>query len=363
MASIKQTGPRSWRVLVRRKGHPQVCRTFKTEKDAKAFAKRAEAEIAAGRTIAKGGLTVARAVEAFRELREQGRRPVKPTSNEEYMLRHLADPDGIGAVDVDRLTPQKLAEWCRLRADDGAGPYTVGMEVSKLATVLKYAAISLHVPMPDAVGAARPLLEYSGLIGPGKARERRPTREELARVLDQLSPQMGDVVLFAIATAMRRAEICRIQWTDVDEARRLVLIRDRKHPKRTKGNHQWVPLIDRAGIDAWAILQRQPAGERIFPLSPEFLSDSFAAACKAAGVTDLHFHDMRHEATSRMFEAGMTIEQVAIVTGHQDWRNLKRYANLKPEAAHGPSSVARPYTPPHPDSPRTDSRHPSTSEH
>lgn len=344
-------------MLIRRKGHAALCRTFRTEREARQFAKRSESEIAAGRTVAKGGMTVARAVGTFRELREQARRPVAPTSNEEYMLRHLADPDGLGGIEVDRLTPQKLAEWCRTRADDGAGPYTVGMEVSKLATVLKYAAISLHAPLPDVVGAARPLLEYGGLIGPGKARERRPSPDELARVLDQLSPQMGDVVLFAIASAMRRGEVCRIRWADVDEGRRLVLIRDRKHPKRTQGNHQWVPLTDRTGIDAWVIVQRQPDGERIFPLSPEFVSDSFAAACKAAGVVDLHFHDLRHEATSRMFEAGMAIEQVAIVTGHQDWRNLRRYANLRPESVHG----IRPDSSPHPESPRTESRRRHTS--
>lgn len=358
MASITQTGPNSWRVLIRRKGHAALCRTFSTEREARQWGKRAEAEIAAGRTMAKGRLTVALAVQAFRELREQGRRPVAPTGNEEYMLRHLADPDGIGSVEVDRLTPQRLAEWCRTRADDGAGPYTIGMEVSKLATVLKYAAISLHTPLPDVVGAARPLLEYGGLIGPGKARERRPTPDELARVLDQLSPQMGDVVLFAIATAMRRAEICRIRWSDVDAGRRLVLIRDRKHPRRTAGNHQWVPLTDRTGIDAWGIVQRQPEGERIFPLSPEFVSDSFAVACKAAGVENLHFHDLRHEATSRMFEAGMAIEQVAIVTGHQDWRNLRRYTNLKPESVHG----TRPDTPPRPGNRHSESRRRDMSE-
>ncbi|HRO59569.1 MAG TPA: site-specific integrase, partial [Burkholderiaceae bacterium] len=98
MASITQTGPNSWRVLVRRKGHKALCRTFKTEKEAKAFGKRAEADIASGRAVSKGGMTVADAVGAFRELREQGRRPIKPTSNEEYMLRHLADPEGIGDV-------------------------------------------------------------------------------------------------------------------------------------------------------------------------------------------------------------------------------------------------------------------------
>lgn len=209
-------------------------------------------------------------------------------------------------------------------------------------------SIDAHRPAigPDEQGGAGGEQQqcHAGSVpgGRGRARERRPTPEELARVLSHLSPQMQDVVSFAVASAMRRGEICRIRWDDLEADRRLVLIRDRKHPKRTQGNHKLVPLVDRTGIDAWAIAQRQPKGdERIFPLSTEYVSDTFAAACKAAGVVDLHFHDLRHEATSRLFEAGMSIEQVAVITGHEDWRNLKKYTNLKPESLHG----KRPDTP------------------
>lgn len=333
MASITQTGATSWRVLVRRKGHPAVCRTFKSEREARAFARRAEAEIAGGGAVASASLTVGKAIERFCELRDAGPRKVNWKGNEGSMLRHLRD--GLGSVEIDKLTPRRLAEWCRTRADDGAGPYTVGMEVSKLGTVLKYAAISLNTVLPDVVGSARPMLTYSGLIGPGKARTRRPTSDELARLLEYLDPQMQDVVRFAIATAMRRGEIVRIAWADVDDARRCVLIRDRKHPTAKAGNHQLIPLVARTGFDAWEVLQRQPrVDDRIFPVSAEKISDSFGDACKAAGIVDLHFHDLRHHATSLLFESGLAIEQVAIVTGHGDWRNLRRYTHLAPESLH-----------------------------
>jgi site-specific recombinase XerD len=51
-------------------------------------------------------------------------------------------------------------------------------------------------------------------------------------------------------------------------------------------------------------------------------------------IIDLHFHDLRHEATSRLFEAGLTIEQVPLVTGHKDWKMLRRYTQLRPESLH-----------------------------
>lgn len=61
---------------------------------------------------------------------------------------------------------------------------------------------------------------------------------------------------------------------------------------------------------------------------------AFRRACQELKIEDLHFHDLRHEGTSRLFEAGLSIERVALVTGHKDWRMLRRYTNLKPEDLH-----------------------------
>jgi integrase len=333
MAQIRQTGTSSWLCRVRLRGHPEVTRTFPTEREARAFARTTEKALRQGQAISglpERGERVEDAIRAFRELREEGGRGVDPESNEEYMLRHLEE--GLGRVPVAGLHPARLSSWAAGRATDGAGPYTVGMELSKLRTVLKYAAVRLRASWGDPVGAALPTLTYAGLVGPGKHRDRRPSAAELEAVLDRLDPLTQDVVWFAIGTAMRRGEITRILWRDVDEARRLVLVRNRKHPRKTKGNNVWVPLTAHTGVDAWAVLQRQArVGDRIFELEDEQVSDRFLAACDGAGVKDLHFHDLRHEATSRLFEAGLPIERVALVTGHADWRNLRRYTNLKPE--------------------------------
>ena len=59
-----------------------------------------------------------------------------------------------------------------------------------------------------------------------------------------------------------------------------------------------------------------------------------SAQCRDLKIEDLHFHDLRHEGTSRLFEAGFSSEQVLLVTGHKDWKMLRRYTHLKPEALH-----------------------------
>ena len=149
---------------------------------------------------------------------------------------------------------------------------------------------------------------------------------------------MGRIIRFAIATAMRQEEICKIVWEDVDLTKRVVTIRDRKDPRNKEGNHQKVPLLNLTGIDAWQLLLEQKVLTggigRCFPYHSKSVGTAFRRARKHLGIEDLRFHDLRHEATSRLFEAGLSIERVALVTGHKDWKMLRRYTHLKPEDLH-----------------------------
>jgi len=334
VASILQVKGK-WRAQVRRKGQPVYTRTFDTKTEADRWARQLEVDIDRGLEAKPGrskGVTVADLIGTYRKMRERAR-PISDASTEHYTLRHLEHH--LGNRDAQRLMPQDLVGYCSARRDDGAGPYTCNMDIGKLGTVLRYAALAAKVTLPDVVGQARPLLTHLGLIGGGGRRERRPTEDELLRLVEYLEREHGalyaDVVRFAVLTAMRRGEITRLRWADVDEAKKLVLVRDRKHPRRKVGNNEWIPLLG----EAWAVVQRQAkSGELIFPVHEQTLSKYFTWACRALSIPDLHFHDLRHEGTSRLFEAGYEVQQVALVTGHKDWRHLKRYTNLKPEDLH-----------------------------
>ncbi len=334
MASIIEVKGK-WRAQVRRKGQPVYTRTFLTKAAAQRWARQLEADLDRG---VEGGpakrrvVLVADLIKAYRRLREQAR-PISDSSTEHYTLRHLQHH--LGERDAQSLTAQDLVGYCSARRDEGAGPYTCNMDISKLGTVLRYAALAAKVTLPDVVGAARPLLTHLGLIGGGGKRERRPTEDELHRLVAHLGAERGqvyaDVVRFAVLTAMRRSEILGLRWADVDEAKRLVLVRDRKDPRRKAGNDQWIPLLG----DAWGLVQQQPReSELIFPINQQTLSKYFRWSCQALSIPDLHFHDLRHEGTSRLFEAGYEVQQVALVTGHKSWNMLRRYTQLKPEDLH-----------------------------
>jgi len=185
------------------------------------------------------------------------------------------------------------------------------------------------------------------LIAKSQERDRRPTDDELdllyaywqrPNVRRLLTIPMENVVRFAIASCMRLGEITRLRWDDVNVADRTILIRDRKHPQKKKGNHQEVPLLG----EAWTIVQSQPHLEDepcIFPYKQQSIGANFTRAVLRLRIDDLHFHDLRHHGISLLFEAGYQIHEVALVSGHTDWRQLKRYTQLRAKDLHRGSLV------------------------
>jgi len=340
MASVSNINGK-WRALIRRKGHKSISKWFDTKGKALAWAKGIEDQMDGKAPKPESEKpTIEKLIAKYRKLRASTR-PILDSSTEHYTLKQLSRT--LGPLIAANMTIDDLLGWAQARRDEGAGPYTVNCDLSKLGTVLRYAGDGL----PDVIGAARPKLSYLGLIGGGGLRERRPTEDEFSRLLEYFADKHGqkfvDAMEFAATTAMRRGEICAIKFSDIDEKKRLVQVW-RKHPRKGKTLEQ-VPLLPRA----WEIVQSRPHDDDlIFPIHPQTLSKYFTEACKMLGIPDLHLHDFRHEGTSALFELGIPIEKVALVTGHKSWVNLRRYTNLKPESLH----ETNPDMQQHPDNPR-----------
>src|SRR5262249_15605795 len=137
------------------------------------------------------------------------------------------------------------------------------------------------------------------------------------------SPAMASLILFAIETGLRRGELNRARWGHIDVERRVMVI-----PESKNGHRRTVPL----SMQAVAILARAGQGsgdDLVFGLKAESMTQSFRRACRRAGIEDLRLHDLRHEATSRLFEKGLSVMEVATITGHKTLQMLKRYTHLK----------------------------------
>ncbi len=345
MASIRKQKSGNWRVQVRRKGR-SLSENFVRYEDAKRWAIDAERQIDRGESPSSSRIGRLKTFGDLIDLHiadmcEVGKAPRRSKAATLVMLKRELGSRNMGEIDRDRLV-----KFGRERAARGAGPMTVSIDIGTIKLVLSHAAAVHGLPVKvEPVDLARLALKRLGLVGKGVERDRRPTDEELEKLIAhfdanprQLIP-MGRVIKFAVATAMRQEEIFRVTWGDLNERTKMLTIRDRKDPRQKQGNDQRIPLLAVSGFDALALVQEQRSvrsneDDRIFPYHHKSAGTAFTRAVRDLGIEDLHFHDLRHEGTSRLFEAGFQIHQVALVTGHKDWKMLRRYTHLKPEALH-----------------------------
>jgi integrase len=162
----------------------------------------------------------------------------------------------------------------------------------------------------------------------GGRRERRLRAGEFDQIAiaakAQKNPYVFPVIVFALETALRGKEILALKWTDFDKFTATVRVRQPKNQ-----HERVVPLTPKA----MRILMDLPAirSEQVFVITQCALKQAWQRIMRKKHIVDLHFHDLRHEAVSRFVEAGLTLPEVAQISGHRDSRSLLRYAHPSPE--------------------------------
>ncbi|MDR6642747.1 integrase [Luteibacter sp. 1214] len=233
------------------------------------------------------------------------------------------------------LTSQDFVDHVMSRRVEGAAAATAGNDLVWFGQVLRSAGHSRNIPISlEPLSAARHELSARKVVVKSAWRDRRLTADEDKKLIAHFSTPdvrasipMLDIYQFALATARRQEEITRLRWDDLEREKGIGWLNDVKHPTRKKGNRKAFRMLQ----GAWAIVERQPRGELVFPYDGRSIGAAFRRACKVLGIENLHFHDLRHEATSRLFERGYQIHEVAQFTLHQSWQTLRRYAQLRPE--------------------------------
>lgn len=245
---------------------------------------------------------------------------------------------GLASKDATTLTVQDvIAHVQQRRTLDGVSPATALNDVVWLRQALLHAQSQSGLSHPVAVvDAAKHELMRQRIIAKSRSRARRLEPGEERALIDYFTArdqrsdvQMVPVVRFALATARRQEEICKLKWEDVDFERGIAWLDDVKHPRMKTGNRRAFRLLS----DAAQIVQAMPRGGdgRVFPYQSKSVGSAFTRACRLLGIEGLHFHDLRHEATSRLFERGYSIQEVSQFTLHDSWATLKRYTHLRPE--------------------------------
>jgi len=316
----------------------QESQTFERKAAATAWLKRREGELAQPGALDRALRTGASVREMITRYLDEFER-VQPLGKTKRATLKAVAASWLGDLaDID-LTSQRLVEYAHWRRGVEGGevqPQTIGNDLSHLGAVMSVARPAWGYAVdPHAMTDARKVLRKMGMASRSKERDRRPTLDELDRLMDHFgemhlrrpsSIPMQKIIAFAVFSTRRQEEITRIRWADLDEEGQRVLVRDMKNPGQKIGNNVWCHLPD----EAWAIVQSMPREcPEIFPFNSSSISASFTRACHFLKLSDLRFHDLRHDGVSRLFEMDWDIPRVSSVSGHRDWNSLRRYTHLR----------------------------------
>jgi integrase len=306
--------------------------TFDRKQAAEAWIRKRETELAAPGALDRAKRPDVTLADAIDRYTETSRRAIGRTKTQ--VLRSIKEYD-IAQLDCGAISSSDIVSFAELLAESRK-PQTVANYLSHLAAVFAVAQPAWGYRLNrDAMRDAQAVLRRMEITAKSAKRNRRPTLDELEMLMTHFSERqmrtptaapMHRIIAFAIFSTRRMEEITRIGWRDLNAAHKRVLVRDMKNPGQKIGNDVWCDLPD----EALGIVQTTPrVADRIFPYSTDAIGAAFTRACKLLNIDDLHFHDLRHDGVSRLFEIGWNIPHVAAVSGHRSWGSLQRYTHLR----------------------------------
>lgn len=352
MATITKTPSSTWKAIIRKTGWPTAGKTFRLKRDAEDWARRTEDEMVRGVYIVRAPseqMTLSVALDRYLKEVSQGKRPTtlaREKKRIEILRASLGDYSlaSLGDYSLAALTPEVIAKFRddRLAGDvDDKGvripraPNTVRLDLALLGHLFSVAIKEwgLGLTYNPVSSIRRP--------APGAGRNRRLTPDEeeklLAAVDRHSNPMLRWIVRIALETGMRSSEITGLRRSQVDVPRRIVRLIDTKNtlprtvPLTLEAVKQFKEALDNPvrPIDTDLIFFGEPGKDR--QRRPYNFNKVWLEIKRTAGCADFRFHDLRHEAVSRLVEAGLSDQEVSAISGHKSMQMLKRYTHLRAE--------------------------------
>lgn len=327
MATIrKRPGPRGktvWQVQIIRHGYARRYRTFDTKGQAEEWAREIERAMARGTVLPSREEERVTLADALTRYVREVTAYKKGAAQEERRARQIT-ASSLGPVFLGVIGGKEIANYRDRRAAAGKSPNTIRLELALLSHL--YTVARTEWGMTTLVNP----VEYvkKPKLPAGRTRRLEPKEEgKLLRAAKDYGGNLESIIRFALETGMRRSELVELLWEHVKLAKRILTIAETKDAKETRGRD--VPLSS----EAISILKKLPRhlNGRVWDITENGVSQAFSRICRRAGLSDLRFHDLRHEATSRLFERGLNPMQVAAITGHKTLQMLKRYTHLRAE--------------------------------
>ena len=352
MATIVKTPSGTWKAVIRKQGWPTASKTFRTKRDAEDWSRRAEDEMVRGvyidRTSAER-LTFGKALDRYLSEVTPTKKPSTQAAERkkaealrdffgDYSLAAIS-PDLIANYRDERLaTPRTVREGKKRVRKPDAGTLsanTVRLELALMSHLYTTAIREWRL------GLIRNPVANVRKPSPGDGRDRRLSEDEeralRARIKAHSNPMLGWIFTIAIETGMRSSEIAGLRLSQVDLKRRVVRLAMTKNDSA-----RTVPLTQAATnafVEAVANPTRPEDCKLVFfgepgrdgERKPYAFNKTWHDTKTELGIQDLRFHDLRHEAVSRLVEAGFSDQEVSAISGHKSMQMLKRYTHLRAE--------------------------------
>lgn len=321
MATIRKRGNAQWQAIVRRSGWPHESKVFSTKYEADRWARSVESEMDRGIFISRHEAESTTLFDALERYAREVSSKKKSAQREATRIKMWQNTT-LASRFLATLRGADFAEFRDNRRDEGCAENTVRLDLALISHVFTIAQREWGME-----GLTNPIKNIAMPSGSNE-RTRRLVGNEEALICNDLkngrNPYILQATLFALETACRQGEVLRLTWEDVDFNQKTALI-----DKTKNGESRTIPLSPRA-LDIITQLPRPIKNTPIFKVSADGLSRAFKRSCKNLKFDNLRFHDLRHEATSRLFEHGLNPMEVAAITGHKTLQMLKRYTHLRP---------------------------------
>jgi len=335
MATIVKTPADNWKAIIRITGHPITSKTFRIKKDATNWARTTEDEIVRGIYIPRNRSEKITIIKALDRYLKEVTTTKKPSTQKLESKVSKVIRKHLGSYTLASLSAEHIANFRDQRLSLGLSTTTVRLELALLSHLYTVAIQEWGMGLQ-----ANPVLNVRK-PKQSKGRDRRLEGNEEQKLLAACeaysNPMLAWIVKLALYTGMRHGEIVNLKRSNVNLDKRTLFLSDTKN-----GESRTVPLSNKAiGVI------REVLNHPIRPIDTNLLffgepgrdglrrsyvtSKIWTEARKKAGIEGLRFHDLRHEATSRFVEAGLSDLEVSSITGHKSMQMLKRYTHLRTE--------------------------------
>jgi integrase len=325
MATIRLRKSGWWQAIVERKGYPLQSKTFEFNDDAQKWARDIETLIDKGiftdRSEAER-TTLSDLISRFKTDFAPHHYRKREDEKEAYKSQCKRLDEGLGKYSLAALDQKLVAKYRDDRLKVVAAS-TVRKEIFMLSKILGFGEIECGITLPRG-NPTKKVRKPSE----GKGRDRRLESAELTKLLDECKASRNIYLLpaveLAIETGMRQGELLALTWKDVDTKEGLLFIRKSKGDT-SEENGRIVPLSDRA-IAILDKLPRDLKNKHVIPVQRMTLYHVYMAAVNRAEIKDFDFHDLRHEALSRLGEQGdLSTREMMQMSGHKTARMVMKY--------------------------------------